>query len=237
MIAFLFDFSKLLVYFVTCASCALAIRLFTQVPEELYRKTLHFILLGSAPVLLYLFDSWHNAVLASVVFAALVYPALTLAEKLEGYSNILAERDGGEIKRSLIAVFGMFAAVIWICWGIFGAKYLALAVILGWGLGDAAAALVGKKFGKHHLEGKFIDGKKTIEGAVAMFIVSFITVIIVLLLSTNLPWYGHISVAIITAGVNSIVELNTKNGFDTLTCPAATLATMLPLLYLCGGIM
>ncbi len=237
MITFLLGFSKLILYFIICATCALAIRRLTPIPGEFHRKILHLILLGSAPIFLYVFDTWQNAALASIVFAAVIYPALSLAEHLKGYSNLLAERDNGEIKRSLIAVFGMFAVVITISWGIIGAKYLALAVILGWGFGDAAAALVGKKFGKHHLKGKYIDSKKTLEGTAAMFIVSFIAIITVLILSTILPWYGYILIAVITAAVCSAVEMNTKNGFDTITCPAATLAVMLPLLYLLGGIL
>ncbi len=237
MIIFLINFLKLLIYFIIFATCALILRKITKIPDEFYRKILHFILLGSTPVFLYVFSTWQGSVLASVSFAVLVYPILSLGEKLEGYTNILAERKSGEIKRSLITVFGMFAVVITICWGLLGAKYLALAVILGWGIGDAAAALIGKKFGKHHLKGKFIDGKKTLEGTVAMFIVSFITIITVLILNSQLSWYLNMSISIIAAGVCSIVELNTKNGLDTLTCPAATLATMLPLLRLWGGIL
>lgn len=237
MIIFIVSFSKLLLYFIFCATCALVIRRFTSVPDELYRKILHLILLGSAPVLLYMFDTWQSSSLAAIVFAVIIFPILSLAEHLKGYSNLLAERDSGEIKRSLIAVFGMFAVIIWVCWGIIGAKYLALAVILGWGLGDGAAALVGKRFGKHHLEGKFIDGKKTLEGTVAMFVVSFITIIAVLLSNSVLPWHGYIPIGAITAAVCAIVELNTKNGLDTLTCPAATLTVMLPLILLWGGIL
>lgn len=237
MIIFLLGFSKLLLYFLICASCALVIRKFTQVPDEIYRKTLHLILVGSIFVFLYMFDTWEVSALAAVVFAIIIFPALSFAEGFRSYSTLLAERDSGEIKRSLILVFGMFASVISICWGIFGAKHLALAVILGWGLGDAAAALVGKRFGKHHLEGKFIDGKKTLEGTVAMFIVSFISIIVVLTLNSALPRHGYIPVAVITAAVGSIVELNTKKGFDTLTCPASTLMVMIQLIYLWGGLL
>ncbi|MBP7279706.1 MAG: phosphatidate cytidylyltransferase [Sedimentibacter sp.] len=234
---FIIDFSNLLIYFIVCATFALIIRKFTRVPDELYRKLLHFILIGSAPVLLYMFSSWQNSVIASVIFAALIYPVLSFAQGWKGYSDLLAERDDGEIKRSLVLVFVMLAFVIYICWGILGARYLALAVILGWGLGDAAAALVGKRFGRRRLEGKFVDGKKTLEGSLAMFIVSFIAIITVLILNSSLPWHVYIPVALITAAVGSIVELNTKNGFDTITCPAATLAVMLPLVYLLGGMV
>lgn len=237
MAIFLYEFIKLLIYFIICASCALIIRRFTRVPEEIYRKLLHIIVVCSAPVLLYTFSSWQNAVLASIFFAAIIYPVLSLAEHLKCYSNILAERNRGEIKRSLIAVFAMFTVIITICWGMIGAKYLAIAVILGWGLGDATAALVGKKFGKRHFKWKFVDNKKTYEGTLAMFVVSFISIISILILNSVLPWHGYIPAALISAGAGSFVELSTKNGLDTITCPAAILAILLPLIHLWGGVL
>ncbi|MDR0381414.1 MAG: phosphatidate cytidylyltransferase [Oscillospiraceae bacterium] len=234
-VTFSLSFAKLILYYAACASCALAIRRFTRISEEPYRKILHLILIGSAFVLLYAFDTWQGAAIAAVVFAVIIFPVLSLAEHLKGYSKLLAERNGGEIKRSLVEVFGMFAATIALCWGLLGAKYLALAVILGWGLGDGAAALVGKAFGKHRLEGKYIDGKKSLEGSLAMFAVSFAAIITVLISHSALPWHGYIPVAAASAMVCAVVELHTKNGLDTLTCPAAALAVMLPLIHLWGG--
>lgn len=237
LIQFLVDFLKLLAYFIIAASSALVLRKLVKIPKELFRKLLHFILLGSAPLLLYAFSSWQNAVLGSALFAIIVYPALALAERIEGYSRLFVERESGEIKRSLMLVFGMISIVIFLCWGMLDAKYLALAVILSWGLGDAAAALIGKKYGRHHFKGKYIDEKKTFEGTFAMFVVSFFTVFFVLIVNVNLPLYGYFLIAAISSAVVSLVELSTKNGFDTLTCPAANLAIMIPLLYMCGGIL
>lgn len=228
---FFSGFFKLLVYFIIAASSILISRKLFEAPKELYRKMLHFVLLGSAPVFLYLFHSWQSSVFASIIFAIIAYPALALAEHWEGYANLLAERNAGEIKRSLIIVFLMFAGVITICWGILDAKYLALAVVFGWGFGDATAALVGKKYGRHYIEGRFVDGKKTIEGTLGMFVVSFITIAIILLANTGLPWQIQVLIAAITAAIVAIVELYTKNGLDTVTCPAAILLVMIPLLY------
>ncbi len=234
MIVFLLNFLKLVLYFVICIILALSIRLFTKVPNEVYRKTLHFIVLGATFVFLYVFDTWYSAVLAALTFAILVFPILSLAERFKGYSNILAERKKGELKRSLISVFAMFSIVISMTWGLLGERYIALAVILGWGVGDAAAALIGKRFGKRYLEGKFVDGKKTLEGTLAMFVSSFIVIILILIFHIRLPWYGYLTVAFLTAIVNSLVELNTKHGYDTITCPLGSLLIILPLLYIWG---
>lgn len=234
MTIFLISFLKLLLYFVICASIAVLIRIFIDLPDELFRKFLHIILLGSALVFLYGFETWYTAVFASLIFVILVYPILSLAESLEKYSHILMERNDGEIKRSLILVFGMFSLVITISWGLIGVKYIALAVMFAWGLGDAAAALVGEKHGKRYIEGKYIEGKKTLEGSLAMFLVSFIVIFIILIINTKLFWFNNLIISFIAAIVNSLVELNTKHGLDTITCPISIVLVMLPLLYLMG---
>jgi len=226
---FVRTFLKLMLYFFICASCAVAIRMSLKISDEVFRKLLHFILLGSAVVLLNLFDTWHGAAIAPLIFAVLVYPLLSLAEHLKRYSQFMVERDSGEIKRSLLYVFAMFSVVIAISWGFIGEKYLALAVILAWGVGDAAAALVGKNFGKRYIAGKYVDGKKTVEGSFAMFVASFAVIITILAINTTLAWYYILIVSFIAALVNSLVELNTKHGLDTITCPTAFVLVMVPL--------
>ncbi len=234
MTLFLISFLKLLLYFIICASLALLLRIHVKLPDEVFRKSLHFILLGSAPVFLNVFDNWYHAAFAPLVFALMVYPILSFAENLKDYSRLLVERNSGEIKKSLIHVFGMFSLVITISWGLIGVKYIALAIIFAWGLGDAAAALAGKKYGKRYIEGKYIDGKKTLEGSFAMFLVSFFVIFIILIINTKLSWYDNLIISFITAIVNSLVELNTKHGLDTITCPISIVLVMLPLLYLMG---
>lgn len=234
---FFIGFSILISYFVVCVICLLLIRKFFNVQTERFRKTLHIVLLFSLLVLLYAFKTWWISVLVSVVFAIIVFPILAFGERFKGYSELLTERKKGEIKQSLILVFGMFAAIICICWGWLNDKMLALACIYAWGFGDGVAALVGKRFGKNFLEGKLIEGRKSVEGTAAMFVVSFLSVIIILLIRGDLPWHGYIPISIITAAVCAVVELYTLNGYDTVTCPFAAAATMIPLVWLWGGMM
>ena len=160
---------------------------------------------------------------------------LSLAEKLSCYSELLTERKSGEIKHSLILVFSMFAILNSICWGWLGERWLVLACICAWGFGDAAAALIGKKYGRHYLEGKLIEGRKSVEGSFAMFTVSFISVFIVLLINANIAWYTNLIIAVLTAAVSTVVELYTRNGMDTITCPFAAAAVILPLLHFWGA--
>ncbi len=232
---FFTGFAVLIGYFVLCASCAMLIRRFFKVPKEMFRKTLHMILLFSLLVWVYVFTTWWVSALAAVAFIIMVFPILSIGERFKNYSELLTERKNGEIKYSLILVFGMFVFIICICWGWLGDKMIALACIYAWGFGDAAAALVGKRFGRHFLEGRLIEGRKSIEGTLAMFIVSFLSVIIILLIRGGLPWHGYIPIAVITAAVCAFVELYTLNGYDTVTCPFAAAAVMIPLVWLWGG--
>jgi dolichol kinase len=234
---FFAGFAVLIGYFIVCASLALLIRKYIKMQRELFRKTLHTILLCSLFVWVYAFSTWWLSALAVALFAAVVYPVLALAERIRGYSELLTERKQGEIKKSLLVVFTMFAAVICVCWGWMGDKMLFIACVFAWGFGDGAAALVGKRFGKHYLEGRFIEGRKSVEGTLAMFAVSFVSVLIVLLLRGNMLWYGYAPTALLAAGVCAAVELYTPGGFDTITCPFAAAAVILPLTYLWGGIV
>lgn len=228
-------FGVVIIYFVIAASFALLVRRFTRVNDEVFRKGLHCILLGSLLVWVLMFTTWWHAALTALIFAAAVYPILCLAERIKGFSEFITERNHGELKRSLLIVFFMFAVVICVCWGWLGDKLLVLASVYAWGFGDAAAALLGKRFGRHTLAGKHIEGHKSVEGSLAMFVVSFICVCTILLLRGGLPVYGYIVISMVTAAASATVELFSLNGTDTLTCPLAAMATMLPLVYWLGG--
>lgn len=114
---------------------------------------------------------------------------------------MVTERKSGELKNSLIFVFGMFALVISICLGVFNDRLLALGVIYSWGFGDAFAALIGTKFGKHR-----IYKKKSLEGSVAMFIVAFITVLTVLLCKGTICVYLYLTYTGITTIIKELKE-------------------------------
>lgn len=231
---FIKGYGILLTYFVICASGALTLRRFITIPKEIFRKILHIILLGSILVLTYGFNSWWISAMAAMTFAVMVFPILAFAEKIPGYSELLIERKSGEIKSSLILVFSMFTVLICLCWGWLGEKYLVIASVYAWGLGDAAAALVGKRFGSHYIEGKMVEGRKSLEGTLAMFVVSFVSVLVILLIYSPVEWYAYVPIAAITAAISSIVELYTKSGMDTLTCTLAAAAIMIPLIRLWG---
>jgi len=226
----------LILYFVIAAGLALTCRFLFPIPDELFRKILHFILLGSFLVFIFSYPTWQSAAVAAIIFELLVWPILAFFERFKGYSNLTTERKSGELKASLMLVFTMFAVVAAVCWGCFGDKYLALASLYAWGIGDAFAALIGKKFGKHKIKAPKLDGKKSYEGTISMFLFSFATVTVILLCRGGLGIFSCIIIALIVGAVSAFAELYSKNGNDTVLCPLSAMVVLLPLVYLFGGL-
>lgn len=222
-------------YFVIAASTMLFLRWMLTIPDELFRKILHSILLLSYIPFAFAFDVWWHSVLFAVAFEALVYPLLALAERLAMFSSFVNERKKGEFKHSLLLAFTMLAVCNTVCWGLLGDRYLGLACMYAWGVGDAFAALFGKKFGKHKIKWKYADHRKSVEGSAAMFVTSAVAVLCVLLAHDHLSTIGYIVVPVAGAGVATLVEMVTPDGKDTVTCPTAAMLVMIPLVALFGG--
>ena len=223
------------IYFVIAASTMLTLRWLIAIPDELFRKILHGILLLSYIPFAFAFETWWRSVLLALILEILIYPALALAEHLPRFSSFVNERKGGEFKQSLLLAFTMLAVCNTVCWGLLGDKYLGLACMYAWGVGDAFAALVGKRFGKHKIRWKLADPRKSVEGSVAMFVSSAAAVVLVLLTHGHLSTIGCIVIALTGAAAATAVELITPNGKDTVTCPTAAMAVMIPLMALFGG--
>jgi dolichol kinase len=114
-----------------------------------------------------------------------------------------------------------------VAWGIFGKQYIAVVSVLMWGFGDAAAAIIGIRFGKHIVPWKISDGKKTWQGTTAMFLVSsLVGYTILVFLSGNSVRYCILS-AVLSGAVGAFTELVSKNGLDTVTVPAVLIAMLL----------
>ena len=225
-----------LVYMFSLAGVVFLINKIFALPKELFRKLLHFIAFSSVIVMIYAANNWISASLVPVAIIMLMYPGLILAEKNRGFTEMVVERRKGELKSSLLQLFGTIALIITISWGFLGHKELAVAAILMWGFGDAAAALIGKRFGKHKvLRFKHVDHKKSWEGTAAMSIVAFAFGIASLMIIGNIPIVYCVIAVIIAAPLAAITELVTKNGYDTVTVPIVCTCTLY-LSYIAMGI-
>ena len=162
----------------------------------------------------------------------LLFPVLIFAEKIPGFSRFVNERKKGEFISSMVLALSVMLGSISIGWGLFNDKYLVLASVYSWGVGDAFAALIGKKFGKHKIKWKFVDNNKSYEGSIAMIITSTISVFIVLLIRGDINPIYALLIALTSSFASTFVELCSKNGIDTITCPSVAMAIIVPLIML-----
>ena len=139
------------------------------------------------------------------------------------------QKSPGEIKRSAIMIFSAVTAVVAVAWGAFGRQRLAAAAILMWGVGDGAAALVGIPFGRHKVQSRWTDGKKSWEGSAAMALTSFLSGMALLLAAQEMS----LSRAALSAGtaalLGAVTELFSPSEYDTVTVPVViTIVLLLP---------
>ncbi|GIK29092.1 MAG: hypothetical protein IT298_13750 [Chloroflexi bacterium] len=219
----LIGFGLLIAYFVVVGVPLLFLKAVDRLPLEIARKSYHLVITFSIIPMLRLFSSWAVAVFVALLLMVVVYLILARIEDTTFFRRIAVERESGEFKRSLVIVQVTIATLIFVFWGLLGAdwKYVALVAVLAWGLGDAAAALVGKSFGRNPIQHRWLDGKKTYEGTFAMLAVAGTVIFSTLILYAQQPWHISLFVALLAAPVGAVVELFSHRGLDTITVPLA----------------
>ncbi len=225
------------IYIIALVSVLYILRVTVKINDEVFRKMLHCVALGFVLVWVNVFDHWWWAMAACLILMIPIGPALKLAQRLPKFSAFFSERKKGEIISSFYLLFAMFAVVIAVCWGLLGDKWLSCASVYAWGFGDAAAALVGKRFGKHKVSFKPICGKKSWEGTAAMLVTSFVSVLAVLPVRGGLGWPQYLVISLVTALVSAAIELFSRDGHDTVTCPLGAMVTLIGLLWAFGGLL
>lgn len=222
-------------YLTPLAIIMLTVRILTKIPDELFRKILHLIFLGAYVPLLFGFRTWWISFCFVIGLIVLLYPVLKFAGKIPEFSSFVNERNNGEFTNSMILALGVMAVSIAVGWGVFHDKYLVLASVFCWGIGDAFAALVGKRFGKHKITWKFVDNKKSYEGSLAMLFTSTLAVFVILMLRGGVHPALCAVTALVAAASSTFVELCSKNGIDTVTCPAVSMLLILAFSQIFGG--
>lgn len=218
------DFLK---YIIPCVIILLIIYKCAKVPKFVFRKLLHLVAFSCVTLMILVSDSWQGAALSSVVVAAVIYPVLALLENESWFGDLFVQKSRGEIKRSLVLLFFMFAFITAISWGIFGRPDIVACAVLMWGFGDGSAALIGIPFGRHRIILKRLHVNKSWEGSVAMFIVSSLIGFIFLLLYSGYSPLRAAATAVIAALFGTVVELISPSELDTVTVPITLLAVML----------
>lgn len=218
-----------LLFIIPAALVLLLLHFTTHIPKVVFRKLLHLPAFCSAAVIVWRADSWQAASLTLALFAAIVYPALCLCERWQGYGGLFVQKAPGEIKKSLLLLFLSDAALVALCWGAFNLPWVASAAILMWGSGDGAAALAGHRFGRRHVRLPLADPKKTWEGSAAMVLVSAAVGTAAMLVLTAMPWWQCLLFALAAAIPGAYTELISRNGDDTVTVPVVNTAVLLAL--------
>ena len=229
---FLYGVGITMLYIIVAVGIMLLVRKCFTIPDELFRKTLHFILLGAYIPLVFAFETWWMSAIFSTSLIIILFPVLSVAGKVPMFSSFMNERKEGEFKSSMVLAVGMMAFSVCICWGIFGEKYLVLATVYAWGIGDGLAALIGKRFGKHKIKWKLADGKKSVEGSLTMFLCSLISVFTVLLIRGGIGVTMCFVIAFLAALVCTLAELCAKNGLDTVICPVSAMLVIIPMVVI-----
>lgn len=227
-------------YYAVAAGALLLLRRVVRMPGELFRKLLHIACVLSIFPLLLAFQTWYLSAGTVLLFAALVYPIVGFLERFPRLFSVMEQRAPGEIRRSLMIAFAMMAILIVVFWGALGAgwRYVIVLSILAWGFGDAAAALFGKAFGHRRFRSRAIEGTKTLEGSLAMLLVSMAAALATLLIAGPLRWPYALLTAFVVALASALVELISHGGIDTLTVPLAASAVayaMVALMTRLGG--
>ena len=201
-----------------CLLILIPLRFLTRIPDFVFRKLLHIVAFTGAALMLIKAPNWYEPAITSALIAFGLYPVLTILERVSFYKKFFVEKTDGEIKRSLVMYFLMIAALC-TADGVLKTELSPDAVIM-WGTGDAAAALVGIPFGRHRNIPR-TDGKKSVEGTAAMFIVSAICGTAVMAYRMQQFDMGMLLIIVPCAAVGAAVELWSPSEYETVTVPAA----------------
>lgn len=218
-------------YFILGAGTLALLSYFVKLPKEIVRKGYHVMACGSIFVLLELFPNWYGALIALAIFITVVFIVVPLATRFLKLQSLSVQRGSSirEVLRQAALFLSSMGILITLIWGLIGEEYkLHIAVgMMALSLGDAAAALIGKNFGKRKLRLKIFDKNKTVEGSLAMLAFAFLGIFYLLLTFTDLPWFLTLPSAIILAAIGAFVEAIAVRGLDTIMVPLVVSLTSL----------
>lgn len=175
-----------------------------RISNEVARKAIH-ITLGTALVL-----GYYNAgllwLLVILVEVFIVVGIARLNGKFESFRHVRRKSYGEFYYLIGVGVAAIMAK---------SALVFAMAV-LPLAYGDALAALIGKKFGKHKYV--FLGQKKSFEGTVAFVLVALL-VVVVPLVNGGYGIANHLSLIILLPAITGLAEAGAPFGLDNALIP------------------
>ncbi|MCC8066582.1 MAG: sulfite exporter TauE/SafE family protein, partial [Clostridiales bacterium] len=119
----------LLLFLLVAVCIALLAFRFLHIDGENRRKVLHTIAFLLVIIPMLTSQHWYVPAFLSLLFAAIVYPILRIFEKQPVYTSLFQERASGEVRKSLLLLFGMAPVLIAIFWGILNSRLTVISSI------------------------------------------------------------------------------------------------------------
>jgi phytol kinase len=178
---------------------------------EVVRKLLHVIMGLVTLSLPWLFDAaWPVLLLSAATLTLLI--ALRRPRLSGGVGQVISAVDRDSYGDLL---FPLAVAVLFVLSG--GDPLLFSIPMLILTLADAGAALVGLRYGLSHYGPP--DERRSVEGSVAFFVTTFMSVLLTLLLATDATHTESILTALLMALLATLVEAVSWSGLDNLLIP------------------
>ncbi|MEZ4653162.1 MAG: phosphatidate cytidylyltransferase [Candidatus Eisenbacteria bacterium] len=188
-----------------------ALRRSGRISFDLSRKIIH-VGVGTwiVPTVL-LFERAWAAALPPAIFVL-----LNLASRRLGLVRAMEEEAGDN--RGTVLFPLSFVILILLFWNLEGGRAALAAGILVLAWGDAAAALVGRRWGRHRY--RVGTGWRSIEGSIAMFVLSVVAIIAVGFWVGASPY--PFPIILLAAAVATLLEAGSRWGMDNLLVPLGT---------------
>jgi len=177
-----------------------------HVPLDITRKIVHVGVGMTALALTIIFRDWTVAILGPLAFIAINY--FSYRKKIFQGIEIAEQGQLGTIYFPL--AFVILTPLLWSRPALLAAAFMPMT----WG--DAAAAILGKRFGAHPF-GLF-GQVSSVEGSIAMFGFGFIATDFALV-AFGQPPGSSVAVAFVTALIATMVEALSPKGIDNLSVP------------------
>ena len=112
-------------------------------------------------------------------------------------------------------------------------SFIAVAGLLTMALGDAAAAVFGKRYGSRRYT--ILGHSRTMEGSLAMFLVSGAAIAVVLHTMAGFSWHPAVAFGLVTGTAAAGIEAVCPFGSDNLFVPLGTAAILWVLVRISGA--
>ncbi len=187
-----------------------------RVPVDITRKIVHVGVGMAAIALTIVFRDWYIAIIGPLAFILVNY----VSYRVNLFRGIETGEQGQIGTVYFPLSFVILTPLLWSQPALLAASMMPLT----WG--DAAAAILGKRFGAHKFT--VFSQSSSVEGALAMFVCSLLGTFFSLLLFGQ-TMFPSFALAVVTAFIATLVEALSPRGIDNLTVPIASAVLLVAL--------